>query len=211
MQNHLQVAPHNLVHIRIIRRSISSPSEFRILSGLWEGQRCRRVLTGVLSREEEAENICLGDLSQLFGDNINIMADEQDLERKAVEELLREAARARIRAETIGPAGWARCPLRSTNKRFLLNTLRKTTLQQRTERAGSSRDGRQTTEPWFRRPQRPQSVYAAPSLGALDQPTLPEVPYEMPLIREDPEAPQLHHSQGPQPPIEQSHLRIAEE
>ncbi|XP_061096138.1 protein POLR1D-like [Conger conger] len=82
------------------------------------------------------------------------MADEQDLERKAVEELLREAARARIRAETIGPAGWARCPLRSTNKRFLLNTLRKTTLQQRTERAGSSRDGRQTTEPWFRRPQR---------------------------------------------------------
>ncbi|KAJ8375409.1 hypothetical protein SKAU_G00059890 [Synaphobranchus kaupii] len=91
------------------------------------------------------------------------MAEEQDLERKAVEELLREAARARVRAETMGPSGWARCPLQSTNKRFLLNTLQKTTMQHCSERTGSSQsetrrpsDGRQTTEPRFRRPQRVQ-------------------------------------------------------
>ncbi|KAG7487283.1 hypothetical protein MATL_G00021710 [Megalops atlanticus] len=59
------------------------------------------------------------------------MADDRDLERRAVEELLSEAARARTRAETMGPAGWVKCPLRSTNKRFLLNTLRTTTLQRR--------------------------------------------------------------------------------
>ncbi|XP_036378650.1 protein POLR1D-like [Megalops cyprinoides] len=59
------------------------------------------------------------------------MADDRDLERRAVEELLSEATRARIRAETMGPAGWVKCPLRSTNKRFLLNTLRTTTLQRR--------------------------------------------------------------------------------
>ncbi|XP_029935544.1 protein POLR1D isoform X2 [Myripristis murdjan] len=31
----------------------------------------------------------------------------------------------------MGPAGWMKCPLRSTNKRFLLNTLRSTGLQRR--------------------------------------------------------------------------------
>ncbi|XP_077410741.1 uncharacterized protein LOC144040440 isoform X2 [Vanacampus margaritifer] len=50
---------------------------------------------------------------------------------RAVEELLRETDRARLRAETMGPAGWLKCPLRGTNKRFLLNTLRSTGLQQR--------------------------------------------------------------------------------
>ncbi|KAK6486192.1 protein POLR1D-like [Huso huso] len=54
------------------------------------------------------------------------MADEQELEKKAVEELLKEAKRGKVRAETMGPAGWVKCPLRSTNKRFLLNTLRNT-------------------------------------------------------------------------------------
>ncbi|XP_070784186.1 uncharacterized protein [Enoplosus armatus] len=42
----------------------------------------------------------------------------------------------------MGPAGWLKCPLRSTNKRFLLNTLRSTGLQRRT---GEPRDGQSTT------------------------------------------------------------------
>ncbi|XP_069007820.1 protein POLR1D [Embiotoca jacksoni] len=60
------------------------------------------------------------------------MAEDNELERRAVEELLKETDRARVRAETMGPAGWLKCPLRSTNKRFLLNTLRSTGLQRRT-------------------------------------------------------------------------------
>ncbi|XP_022050797.1 protein POLR1D-like [Acanthochromis polyacanthus] len=68
------------------------------------------------------------------------MADDNELEKRAVEELLRETDRARLRAETMGPAGWLKCPLRSTNKRFLLNTLRSTGLQRRNgePRAGHS-------------------------------------------------------------------------
>ncbi|KAM9332039.1 uncharacterized protein KZ484_017258 [Pholidichthys leucotaenia] len=67
------------------------------------------------------------------------MAEDNELEKRAIEELLRETDRARLRAETMGPAGWLKCPLRATNKRFLLNTLRSTSLQQRTEpRAGHS-------------------------------------------------------------------------
>uniref|UniRef100_A0A1A7X6G5 Uncharacterized protein n=1 Tax=Iconisemion striatum TaxID=60296 RepID=A0A1A7X6G5_9TELE len=61
------------------------------------------------------------------------MAEENELEKRAVEELLRETDRARVRAETMGPAGWLKCPLQSTNKRFLLNTLRPTGLHRRTE------------------------------------------------------------------------------
>ncbi|RVE58799.1 hypothetical protein OJAV_G00197840 [Oryzias javanicus] len=57
------------------------------------------------------------------------MAEDNDLEKRAIEELLKETDRARVRAETMGPAGWLKCPLRSTNKRFLLNTLRSTGLQ----------------------------------------------------------------------------------
>uniref|UniRef100_A0A671TX23 Si:ch211-140b10.6 n=1 Tax=Sparus aurata TaxID=8175 RepID=A0A671TX23_SPAAU len=68
------------------------------------------------------------------------MAEETDLEKRAIEELLKETDRARVRAETMGPAGWLKCPLRSTNKRFLLNTLRSTGLQRHTgePRAGHS-------------------------------------------------------------------------
>ncbi|XP_067108111.1 protein POLR1D-like [Osmerus mordax] len=58
------------------------------------------------------------------------MAEDTELEKRAVEELLKEANRARVRAETMGPAGWMKCPLRSTNKRFLLNTLRNSGSQQ---------------------------------------------------------------------------------
>ncbi|XP_041824249.1 protein POLR1D-like [Melanotaenia boesemani] len=61
------------------------------------------------------------------------MAEENELEKRAIEELLKETDRARVRAETMGPAGWLKCPLQSTNKRFLLNTLRSTGLQQRTD------------------------------------------------------------------------------
>ncbi|KAM6907972.1 uncharacterized protein LOC142937577 isoform X1 [Anarhichas minor] len=70
------------------------------------------------------------------------MAEDNELEKRAVEELLKETDRARVRAETMGPAGWLKCPLRSTNKRFLLNTLRSTGLQQRTS---ESRDGHSAT------------------------------------------------------------------
>lgn len=68
------------------------------------------------------------------------MAEDNELEKRAIEELLKETDRARVRAETMGPAGWLKCPLRSTNKRFLLNTLRSTDLQRRSgePRAGHS-------------------------------------------------------------------------
>ncbi|XP_068160298.1 protein POLR1D-like [Antennarius striatus] len=76
------------------------------------------------------------------------MAEESDLEKRAVEELLKETDRARVRAETMGPAGWLKCPLRSTNKRFLLNTLRSTGLQRRVVEPS---DGNSTTGGRLRR------------------------------------------------------------
>lgn len=65
------------------------------------------------------------------------MAEDNDLEKRAIEELLRETDRARVRAETMGPAGWLKCPLKSTNKRFLLNTLRSTGLHRRSDESKS--------------------------------------------------------------------------
>ncbi|XP_059900555.1 protein POLR1D-like [Gadus macrocephalus] len=59
------------------------------------------------------------------------MADDNDLEKRAIDELLRETNRARARVETMGPSGWMKCPLRRTNKRFLVNTLRSSGLQRR--------------------------------------------------------------------------------
>ncbi|XP_056306548.1 protein POLR1D-like [Danio aesculapii] len=59
---------------------------------------------------------------------VNLIMEDSELERKAVEELLKEANRAKARVETMGPAGWMKCPLGSTNKRFLLNTLRSSAL-----------------------------------------------------------------------------------
>ncbi|KAG9330031.1 hypothetical protein JZ751_027573 [Albula glossodonta] len=51
----------------------------------------------------------------------------------------------------------------------------------------------------------PQAVYTASSLGALDQPPLPDiVPYDIPLIREDTVAPPIHHAQAPQQPVQQA-------
>ncbi|XP_077296335.1 protein POLR1D-like [Arctopsyche grandis] len=51
---------------------------------------------------------------------------DRALTRQAEEELLREACRGRIRAEIQGPSGWLKCPLPSTNKTFLRNTIRNT-------------------------------------------------------------------------------------
>ncbi|KAJ7320216.1 hypothetical protein JRQ81_019727 [Phrynocephalus forsythii] len=53
-------------------------------------------------------------------------AEDSELERKAVEELLTEAKRGKTRAETMGAMGWMKCPLASTNKRFLINTIKNT-------------------------------------------------------------------------------------
>ncbi|XP_051538487.1 protein POLR1D-like isoform X1 [Myxocyprinus asiaticus] len=68
--------------------------------------------------------------------------DDSELERKAVEELLNEANRAKVRVETMGPAGWMKCPLGSTNKRFLLNTLRSSALMHQPKNQGTSERGR---------------------------------------------------------------------
>ncbi|XP_020364251.2 pancreas/duodenum homeobox protein 1 [Oncorhynchus kisutch] len=47
-----------------------------------------------------------------------------------------------------------------------------------------------------------QSVYSSPSIGGLDQASLPDIaPYSMPM-REDPGVPQLHHPQAPQQTIQ---------
>ncbi|XP_075418913.1 protein POLR1D-like isoform X3 [Tenrec ecaudatus] len=54
------------------------------------------------------------------------MEEDQELERKAIEELLKEAKRGKTRAETMGPMGWMKCPLAGANKRFLLNTIKNT-------------------------------------------------------------------------------------
>ncbi|XP_037135391.1 protein POLR1D-like [Syngnathus acus] len=75
--------------------------------------------------------------------------EEKELEKRAVEELLRETDRARLRAETMGPAGWLKCPLRGTNKRFLLNTLRSTSLQRR---PGEPKEGHSSHGPSRRSP-----------------------------------------------------------
>ncbi|KAJ8010722.1 hypothetical protein DPEC_G00078120 [Dallia pectoralis] len=75
------------------------------------------------------------------------MEDDGELEKRAVAELLNETNRARVRAETMGPAGWMKCPLRSTNKRFLLNTLRSTTPQHRTSGHSGSNRSRSRTPP----------------------------------------------------------------
>ncbi|CAG5895953.1 unnamed protein product [Menidia menidia] len=88
------------------------------------------------------------------------MSEDNELEKRAIDELLRETDRARVRAETMGPAGWLKCPLRSTNKRFLLNTLRSTGLQRRSEepRSGHSTSrGRLRSESPDRRRDRSRS------------------------------------------------------
>ncbi|XP_027622727.1 protein POLR1D-like [Tupaia chinensis] len=54
------------------------------------------------------------------------MEEDQELERKVIEELLKEAKRGKTRAEIVGPMGWMKCPLAETNKIFLMNTIKNT-------------------------------------------------------------------------------------
>ncbi|XP_015257420.1 PREDICTED: DNA-directed RNA polymerases I and III subunit RPAC2 isoform X1 [Cyprinodon variegatus] len=95
-----------------------------------------------------------------------VMAEDNELEKRAVEELLRETDRARVRAETMGPAGWLKCPLQGTNKRFLLNTLRSTDLQRRSDGSRGRRSddtrGRTRSESPDRRRARSRSPQADP-------------------------------------------------
>ncbi|XP_008306222.1 protein POLR1D [Cynoglossus semilaevis] len=90
------------------------------------------------------------------------MANENELEKKAIEELLKETDRARVRAETMGPAGWLKCPLQSTNKRFLLNTLRSTGLHDRSSKSRerhSSRNSDLRSKSYDRSPGRSRSPH----------------------------------------------------
>ncbi|KAM9320907.1 protein POLR1D [Gastrophryne carolinensis] len=79
---------------------------------------------------------------------------EDDLERKAVEELLREAKRGKDRAETMGPSGWLKCPLGSTNKRFLINTIKNTLPPDREKSSKKEEDERD------RRDRSPERTYS---------------------------------------------------
>nr|XP_033803828.1 protein POLR1D isoform X1 [Geotrypetes seraphini] len=74
------------------------------------------------------------------------MEDDEALEKKAVEELLKEAKRGKIRAETMGPMGWIKCPLAGTNKRFLMNTIKNTLPLQKEQEQRHKKD-RKESEP----------------------------------------------------------------
>ncbi|XP_018425753.1 PREDICTED: pre-mRNA-splicing factor 38B-like [Nanorana parkeri] len=71
---------------------------------------------------------------------------EEELERKAVEELLKEAQRGKDRAETMGPMGWMKCPLVNTNKRFLINTIKNTLPSDREKRRRRSPDEKESRD-----------------------------------------------------------------
>ncbi|XP_075448311.1 protein POLR1D isoform X1 [Ascaphus truei] len=72
--------------------------------------------------------------------------EEDELERKAVEELLKEAKRGKTRVETMGAMGWMKCPLASTNKRFLVNTIKNTLPPQREKEDGDKNDEEDSEE-----------------------------------------------------------------
>ncbi|XP_041975379.1 protein POLR1D-like [Aricia agestis] len=54
----------------------------------------------------------------------NEQLDDEELEKLAVEELIRESVQGAARAEIVGPSGWIKAAPQKTNKRFLVNTLR---------------------------------------------------------------------------------------
>ncbi|XP_063807789.1 protein POLR1D [Pseudophryne corroboree] len=74
------------------------------------------------------------------------MKEEDELERKAVEELLKEAKRGKDRAETMGPMGWMKCPVASTNKRFLINTIKNTLPPDHEKRSRRTHDEEDTRD-----------------------------------------------------------------
>ncbi|XP_046564705.1 protein POLR1D-like [Haliotis rubra] len=49
--------------------------------------------------------------------------DDEELEKLAMEEILKETKRGAERAKEHGALGWQKCPLPATNKRFLKNML----------------------------------------------------------------------------------------
>ena len=51
------------------------------------------------------------------------MDEDAELERLAVEALMKDAKRGKERAETLGPSGWRKEKIPTTNKRFLQRTL----------------------------------------------------------------------------------------
>ncbi|XP_036126100.1 protein POLR1D-like [Molossus molossus] len=54
------------------------------------------------------------------------MEEDQELEIKAIEKLLKEGKCGKTRAETMGLVSWIKCPLTGTNKKFLINTIKNT-------------------------------------------------------------------------------------
>ncbi|XP_068121111.1 protein POLR1D [Hyperolius riggenbachi] len=74
------------------------------------------------------------------------MKEEDELEKKAVEELLKEAKRGKDRAETMGPMGWMKCPVASTNKRFLINTIKNTLPPGREKRSRRSHEEQESRD-----------------------------------------------------------------
>ncbi|XP_037078120.1 uncharacterized protein LOC119099132 [Pollicipes pollicipes] len=64
--------------------------------------------------------------------------DDEELERRAAEELLKEAKRGVARAEMAGSMAWLPGTIPSTDKRFLANTLRHTLAANRLHGRGSA-------------------------------------------------------------------------
>ncbi|XP_063285611.1 protein POLR1D [Pelobates fuscus] len=81
-----------------------------------------------------------------FTDEPSGTMKEDDLEREAVDELLKEAKRGKIRSETMGAMGWMKCPLASTNKRFLINTIKNALPPSKDEDQRSKRDQDETED-----------------------------------------------------------------
>jgi len=84
--------------------------------------------------------------------------NEEDLARRAREEILVDTSRAKTRAETVGTLGWSPCPLPKANKRFIGNMLvgiiqanRRCKSQEKKEKALLKVDLRNQTERLHRR------------------------------------------------------------
>lgn len=67
---------------------------------------------------------------------------EDELERLAREEIIRETQRASVRADEVGPQGWMKCQVPPANKRFLHNTLLSTLPSK-----GKSRSSKESSPP----------------------------------------------------------------
>jgi hypothetical protein len=60
--------------------------------------------------------------------------DDSELNALAVEELLKEAKRGKIRAEQVGALGWQKCPLPTVNRRFVGTMVLGTVSERRREK-----------------------------------------------------------------------------